>query len=30
MKDRILQDVKNLFELEKEEDHYKPVRVSNV
>ena len=29
IKDRILRDIKNLFEHEKEENYYKPVRVSN-
>ena len=28
-KDRILRDIKNLFEHEKEENYYKPVRLSN-
>ena len=26
---RILRDIENLFEHEEEENHYKPVRVSN-
>ena len=30
IKDRILRDIRNLFEYEKEEkNHYKPVRVNN-
>ena len=29
IKDRILRDIKNLFEYEEEENYYKPVRVSN-
>ena len=29
IKDRILRDVKNIFEHEEEENYYKPVRVSN-
>ena len=29
IKDRILRDIKNLYEHEKEEKYYKPVRVSN-
>ena len=29
MKDRILRDIENLFEHIEEENHYKPVRVSN-
>ena len=29
-KDRILRDVKNLFKYEEEENHYKPIRVSNL
>ena len=29
IKDRILRDIKNLFEYEKEENYHKPVRVSN-
>ena len=30
IKDRILRDIKNLFEYEEEENYYKPVRVSNI
>ena len=30
IKDRMLRDIKNLFEHKEEENHYKPVRVSNV
>ena len=29
IKNRILRDIKNLFEHEEEENYYKPVRVSN-
>ena len=29
IKDRMLRDIKNLFEHEEEENYYKPVRVSN-
>ena len=29
IKNRILRDIKNLFEHEEEENHYKPVRINN-